>query len=65
MARLRACGHILNSSVLSQEMLILQNMASFVKVCVKGKAVYKETIRVTIPLSQITDLFGIVFDVKL
>lgn len=44
---------------------MLRNMASFVKVCVKGKAVYKETVRVTIPLSQITDLFGIVFDVKL
>lgn len=34
-------------------------------VCVRGKEIYKERIRVTVPLSQITDLSGIVFDVKL
>lgn len=43
----------------------MQNVESFLKVGVKGKEIYKERIRVTVPLSQITDLFGIVFHVKL
>lgn len=42
-----------------------QNMEFFMEVCVKEKGLYKERIRVTVPFSQITDLFGIVFDVKL
>lgn len=47
------------------EVLIVQNMESFKKVGVNGKEIYKERIKVTVPLSQITHLFGIVFDVKL
>lgn len=43
----------------SLEVVTLQNMASFIKICVKGKAMYKEGIRVTIPLPQITDLYGV------
>jgi hypothetical protein len=56
----------LNSvSVLPQDMPMLQNMECFMKVCIKGKRIYKERIRVTIRLSQITDLFGTMFDEKL
>lgn len=65
MAKLQACGQINNySSVLALEVLILQNIDSFM-ICVKGRALWKERIRVTMLLSKITNLFGIVFDAKL
>lgn len=45
--------------VLSLEVLTPQSTGSFLKICVKGKAEYKERIRVTIQLPQITDPCGV------